>query len=293
MKNKQKDSLIAFLFLLPALSLLMVFVLYPILGNIVLSLQSWKGIYGTARPFVGLDNYVKIFSRGTFWRAMANSGIFMICGFLIQMPLSFGLALLVSSKLRACGFFRTVYYLPVVLGTTTVAVMWKNLLNPNFGAVMEILNLLGMNNAAFDWLNTPWLNVWIVALLNCWKSSGYNMLIFCAGLIAIPETLNEAAMIDGCSGWQRIRFITFPLCKNSFCIYSVLCITGCLKTFDFLWAMTSGGPNATSATPGILLYLNAYSFKLMGRSAAIAIILLVLGVVLSIACSKIFKQEEM
>ena len=120
----------------------------------------------------------------------------------------------------------------------------------------------------------------------------YNMLIFCAGLVTIDETLNEAASIDGCTGWQRIRYITLPLSKNSFKVYSILCITGCIKTFDIIWSMTAGGPNATSSTPGILLYLNAYQFKLMGRSAAIAIILLVLGVVLSILCNHIFKQEE-
>ena len=118
------------------------------------------------------------------------------------------------------------------------------------------------------------------------------MLIFCAGLVTIPSALNEAAIIDGCSSWQRIRYITLPLSKNSFKVYSILCITGCIKTFDMIWAMTGGGPNATSSTPAILLYLNAYSFKLMGRSAAIAVILLTLGVILSIGCNKIFRQEE-
>ena len=213
-------------------------------------------------------------------------------GFFIQMPLSYGLALLVTSKIRGKNLFRTVYYLPVILGTTIVAVMWKNLINPNYGAIMEIIRNLGLQSMDFDWLNTPGLNVWIVALVNCWKSAAYNMLIFCSGLVTIPEALNEAAVIDGCSAWQRIRYITLPLCKNSFKVYSILCITGCIKQFDMIWAMTGGGPNAASSTPGILLYLNAYSFKLMGRSAAIAMILLILGVVLSICCNKIFKQEE-
>ncbi len=290
--RKRKDYGVAALFLLPAVLLMVVFVIYPIISNVVLSFQSWKGIFGTPKKFVGWENYIKVITNESFGRSMANAGIFMVVGFLIQMPLSFGLALLVTSKIKGKNLFRTVYYLPVILGTATVAVMWKNLMNPNYGVIMEILKKIGAEGAVFDWLNTPWLNVWIVALVNCWKSSGYNMLIFCAGLVTIDETLNEAAAIDGCTGWQRIRYITLPLSKNSFKVYSILCITGCIKTFDIIWSMTAGGPNATSSTPGILLYLNAYQFKLMGRSAAIAIILLVLGVVLSILCNRIFKQEE-
>lgn len=289
---KKKDYAIAALFLLPAVLLLAVFVIYPIINNVILSFQSWNGIYGAAKQFVGLDNYKAIFSNKAFGKSMTNVGIFLIVGFFIQMPISYGLALLVTSKIRGRKFFRTVYYLPVILGTTIVAVMWKNLLNPNYGAFMMIFKALGLNSLNFDWLNTAGLNVWIVALVNCWKSAPYNMLIFCAGLVTIPESLNEAALIDGCTTWQRIRYITVPLSKNSFKVYSILCITGCIKTFDIVWAMTNGGPNALSSTPAILLYLNAYSFKLMGRSAAIAIILLVLGVTLSIGCNKFLKQEE-
>lgn len=290
--RRRKDYWIAAGFLLPAISLMAVFVLYPIIDNVILSFHSWNGIYGAPREYAGLENYIKILGAASFRKSLLNSGIFLVVGFAIQMPLSFILALLVSSKLRGAKLFRTFYYLPVILGTTTVAVMWKNLMNPNYGAFMEIFKGIGLDSLNFDWLNTPGLNVWIVALVNCWKSSAYNMLIFCAGLVTIPAALNEAAVIDGCSTWQRIRYITLPLSKNSFKVYSILCITGCIKTFDLIWAMTGGGPNASSSTPAILLYLNAYSFKLMGRSAAIAVILLILGVILSIGCNKIFRQEE-
>ncbi len=290
--RKRKEYLTAAGFLLPAVAMMAVFVIYPIIDNIILSFHSWNGIYGAPEPFVGAENYIKIFENATFRRSLLNSGIFLAVGFLVQMPLSFLLALLVASKIRGAKMFRTIYYFPVILGTTTVAVMWKNLMNPNYGALFEIIRGLGWSKLDFDWLNTPWINVWVAALVNCWKSAGYNMLIFCAGLVTIPDTLHEAAMIDGCTGWQRVRYITLPLSKNSFKVYAILCITGCIKTFDMVWAMTNGGPNATSATPGILLYLNAYSFKLMGRGAAIAIILLVLGVVLSLGCNRIFRQEE-
>src|SRR5699024_422992 len=117
--------------------------------------------YGVAKHFVQFDNYKAVFSDELFWRSLANAGIFIVVGFVIQMPLSFALALLVTSKIRGKNVFRTVYYIPVILGTTIVAVMWKNLVNPNYGAVMEIVRNLGIDFLDFDWLNTPWLNVWV------------------------------------------------------------------------------------------------------------------------------------
>ena len=118
------------------------------------------------------------------------------------------------------------------------------------------------------------------------------MLIFAAGLVAIPQELYDAALIDGCGQLQKLRYITLPLCKNSFKIFSVLCVTGCLKVFDIIWAMTRGGPNNISSTPAILLYTQAFQYKLFGRSSAYSIILLVCGVALSLIMNRIFRQED-
>ncbi len=292
-KNKLKDHLISLLFLLPALSLLVVFVIYPVISTFSLSLRSWNGIFGVAKQFVGLKNYAKALGSSVFWNSLLNSIYFMVGTFLVLMPLSFGLALIVTSRMRGRGFMKTMYYLPVMLGTTTVALLWKAVLNPNTGVLAGILVKMGQGSAVFDWLNTAPLNVWITVLINEWKFSGYNMLIFAAGLTSIPSTTLEAARIDGCTGWQQLRHITLPLCKNSFRVFSILGITGCLKVFDIIWAMTAGGPNDASSTPGILVYQFAYSYKKYGRSAAIAIILLILGVAGSIICNKVFKQEDL
>ena len=113
--RKRKDYGVAALFLLPAVLLMVVFVIYPIISNVVLSFQSWKGIFGTPKKFVGWENYIKVITNESFGRSMANAGIFMVVGFLVQMPLSFGLALLVTSKIKGKNLFRTVYYLPVIL----------------------------------------------------------------------------------------------------------------------------------------------------------------------------------
>ncbi len=292
MKSKKKEYTISIMFLLPAVILVLAFVGYPIIYNLNLSLHSWKGIYGTAKEFVGLQNYKKVVGNSDFWRSIINSVYFMIGGFVILMPLSFSLALLVTSKLKFTGIFKTAYFIPVMLGTTAVSLMWVNILNPNYGVIAEILRGIGLEGSIIDWLATPTVNVWCVVLVNEWMYAGYNMLIFAAGLVNIPDDIMEAATIDGCTNWKKIYYIKLPLCKNSFKIFSILCITGCLKVFDIIWAMTGGGPNNVSSTPGVLLYIQAFQYRLYGRSSAISVILVVLGISLSIVVNRIFKQED-
>jgi ABC-type sugar transport system permease subunit len=292
MKIKRKDYVISIIFMLPALVLISCLIIYPICNALVLSFQSWKGIYGVPKTWVGLDNYIGILTNKMFWKSMLNSVWFIVGGFCVLMPLSFGLALLITSKMKFTRFFKTAYFMPVILGTTTVALMWTYILNPEWGAVAQILRWLGLDSAVFDWLSTPTLNVWIVVLVNEWMYAGYNMLIFAAGLVAIPQELHEAAVIDGCTGWQKLRYVTLPLCKNSFKIFSILCVTGCLKVFDIVWAMTRGGPNNVSSTPAIMLYTQAFQYKLYGRSGAYSIILLIFGMILSLVMNRVFRQED-
>lgn len=293
-KNKinPRDLTISILFLAPAIIICIVFIIYPVADTFFLSFRKWNGMYGVAKEFIGLENYIKIFKDKLFWNAMLNSLYFMIGGFVILMPLAFGLALLITSKIKGTSFFKTCYFLPVMLGTTAVALMWTFMLNPNYGLVHTIHNMTGDTSSILDVLNTKTLNVWVVVLVNEWMYAGYNMLIFAAGLVAIPQDVNEAAALDGATGWQRIRYVTIPLMKNSFKIFSILCITGCIKVFDIIWAMTRGGPNDVSSTPSIMLYTQAFSYKLFGRSSAYGVILLVLGVSLSILTNHFFREDK-
>jgi ABC-type sugar transport systems, permease components len=291
-KSKQRERMVIVLFLLPALVLFMSFIAYPVFNTIVLSFQSWRGIYGAPRDFVGIANYVRVLQSENFWNALLNSVYFMIGGFGVLLPLSFGLALLITSNMRGKKFMKTSYFMPVMLSTTAVALMWVYILNPSFGIFNEFLRAVGLEVLAKDWLSTPTLNVWSIIFVNTWMYAGYNMLIFVAGLVTIPQELYEAGQLDGCTGWKKIRYIAIPLSKESFKIFSVLCVTGCLKAFDIVWAMTRGGPNNTSEMPATLLYNEAFTFKNFGRSSAIGVILLVLGVVLSLIMNKTFEEKE-
>ena len=225
--------------------------------------------------------------------SMLNALYFVIGGFVILMPIAFGLALLVTSKLKGTKFFKAAYLMPVMLGTTAVGLMWSFMLNANFGVLAQFLKAIGHSEWIINWLATPTVNIWCVVLVNEWMYAGYNMLIFAAGIVAIPDDVHEAALLDGCTGIKKVIYITAPLFKNMFMVFSVLCITGCLKAFDIVWAMTNGGPMDSSATPAVLLYTQGFQYKLMGRSGSISIILLVLGLILSLLLNNvIFKERD-
>ncbi|MEA4888455.1 MAG: sugar ABC transporter permease [Clostridiaceae bacterium] len=293
MIRKKKEIVSSVLMSLPALLLFALLIIYPVCNTIYLSLTKWKGISGIAKEFVGFDNYTKVLANDSFWNALLNSGFFMIGGFLILMPLAFALAIIVTSKLKFTRFFKVAYFMPVMLSTTAVALIWVYILNPGWGAVNQLLTALGLGAWCKDWLATPVVNVWSVVLVNEWMYAGYNMLIFAAGLITIPDTLYDAAKIDGCSSWKSLWHITLPLSKESFKIFSVLCITGCLKVFDLIWAMTKGGPNNVSSTPAILLYTEAFTYKDFGKSSVIGTLLLIMGIILSLLVSRAMRSEEL
>nr|WP_297885892.1 sugar ABC transporter permease [uncultured Blautia sp.] len=281
------------LFVLPGIAITAIFVIYPVINTFWLSLNQWNGVATSPLKWVGIENYIKILSSEKFWNSMLNALYFMIGGFVVLMPLAFGMALLVTSKIRFTKFFKASYLMPVMLGTTAVGLMWTFILNSDIGLLAGFLRAIGLEELVMNWLATPTVNIWCVVLVNEWMYAGYNMLIFAAGIVAIPNDVHDAALLDGCVGLKKIIYIIVPLCKNMFMVFSVLCITGCLKAFDIVWAMTNGGPVDSSATPAVLLYTQGFQFKLMGRSSAIGIILLVLGLVLSVLLNNvIFKQEK-
>lgn len=292
MHNKRITLYYSLLFLLPALIISCLLLLTPIVQGIYQSFFSWKGIAGTPMKPVGINNYISIFNNYLFWRSLGNDLILMAGGFLVLMPLSFILALIITSDIKGVRIYKTAYFMPVMLPITAVGLMWVYMLEPNWGLVNAILRDLGLESFAIAWLAIPTVNVVVVTLINEWIYAGLNMLIFAAGLVAIDESLYEAAQIDGSSGWQRIRYITLPLCKNSFKVFSFMCVTGCLKAFDLIFSMTKGGPNHTSEMPATFLYSQAFTYRNFGTANAVGTIILVLGLVLSLILNKVLTQEN-
>jgi len=214
----------------------------------------------------------------------------MAGGFLILMPISFLLAIVINKKYKLKRFFKTTFFLPVVLPLTAVGLMWVYLLFPDVGLVPTIMSWFHL--PAVNFLGDPdWATISVV-LVNEWTYAGLNMLIFSAGIVSIPEELFESAKIDGASGWQQTLFITFPMIREYFKIFAILCITGCIKHFNLVFIMTGGGPNRASEMPATLLYNEAFVYKNFGVGNAIGVFLLVAGVTLSLLTNKLFSGED-
>ena len=187
--RKKRKLAVPVLFLMPAIILLAVFIVYPTIQTIYLSFYSWKGIANVPKLFVGLKNYENVLTNQGFWDSLKNCMYFLVGGFIILMPLSFILALIITSKMKFTKIMKTAYFMPVMLGVTAVALMWVYMLNPSWGVFAQILSWLGLEEWVQDWLATPTVNIWCVVLVNEWMYAGYNMLIFASGIVAIPSSL--------------------------------------------------------------------------------------------------------
>jgi multiple sugar transport system permease protein len=261
--------------------LIAAFFVVPIFASLALSATDFD-IYAVASPantrFVGLRNYTDLLQNPLFWTAVGNTLYFVVVGGPLSVAASLGAALLVNSRLtRAKGFFRAVYFVPVVTTLVAVAVIWRYLYDPRFGLLNYGLHFLGIR--PIDWLGNPHWAMPSIILMTVWKNFGYNMLIFVAGLQAISQDLYDAALVDGASAIQRFRHVTLPMLGPTFLFVSVTTMIGYTQLFSEPYVMTQGGP--LHATYSIVLYMYEEGFRWwhLGYAASIAFVLfaLVLG----------------
>lgn len=284
--------LTASLFLLPALFLYTLFMIYPIIDAVVLSFHDWNGIPGSPIKAVGMKNYRYLFSSPRFYRALKNVGVFILQGLFFQGPIAFILALIVSGKLRARRFYKVAFFLPVILPMTSVGLMWQYILRAKTGLVNTLLRGIGLDAIAMNWLGDPSVAIFSVAFVSAWIFAGMNMIIFSAGLVAIPDTLYEAARIEGAGAWRRLISITLPLMTDAFKVYMILMITGSLKVFDIIFVMTGGGPNGASDVPATLLYYEAFKYNHFGLGNAVGTFILLASLLLTVVLNRLFKSKE-
>jgi len=268
----------AWLFLAPAIILITVFFVIPVGAGLLLSLTDFD-IYAIGSPgvarFVGLDNYLRLMRDGTFWTAVTNTLKFVLIGGPLSIAVSLGAALLLNAKLvRMRGFFRTVYFAPVVTTLVSVAIVWRYLYHPKYGLLNFLLGFVGID--PIDWLGDPQWAMPAIILLAVWKNFGYNMLIFVAGLQTIPENQYEAASIDGAGAGQRFLHVTVPGLAPTFLFVSVTTMIGFFQLFAEPYVMTQGGPLGATRSLVLFMYEEGFRWWRMGMAAAVAGVLLVI-----------------
>ena len=267
----------AWFFLAPALVLIGVFFFLPVAAALVLSVTDFD-LYGIANPantrFIGLQNYIRLLHTPDFWSALKNTFYFAFVGGPLTIAVALGAALLLSSKLvRFKGFFRTVYFTPFVTTLVAVAIVWRYLYHTRYGLFNYGLAHLGIG--PIDWLGDPHWAMPAIILMAVWKGFGYNMLIFIAGLQAIPDELYDAAEIDGAGPFRRFFSITLPMLAPTLVFVAVITMIGYFQLFAEPYVMTQGGPLRSTTSVVLLMYEEGFRWWRMGYAAAIAFVLFV------------------
>ncbi len=269
----------------PALAVIAVFFFFPVLAAFALSLTDFD-IYALADlsnlRFVGLRNYAQLLATPLFWRALGNTLYFAGVGVPLSIGASLGAALLLNSRAARCrGLFRTALFAPVVTTLVAVAIIWRYLLHTRYGLINYGLSRLGI--PAVDWLGNPHTAMPAIILFTVWKSFGYNMVIFLAALRGIPETLYEAAELDGAGAWARFRRVTLPLLAPTLLLVSILTVAGFFQLFAEPYVMTQGGPAESTVSVLYLMYEQGFKWWNLGTATAVAFVLFLMMFAVTLA----------
>jgi multiple sugar transport system permease protein/raffinose/stachyose/melibiose transport system permease protein len=270
-----------------------IFLALPILAALMLSFTSF-GLRDLQNPvgtsFVGLQNYTNLFSDPKFWKSLGNTVYFVVVG----VPLTLALGLLIANALsRGITRFRTAfrvgYYLPVITSIVAIAVVWRFLLNTDVGLINVVLRNIGINGPA--WLGNPALAMPSIIAMAVWRNVGFAMVVFVAGLQAIPAMLYEAASIDGAGRWQAFRYVTLPMLRPTILFMLVITTIGYLQLFEEPFVMTRGGPLDATLSVTMYMYQQGFSFFHQGYASAIAYVLFVIVAIVAFLQFRFLRSE--
>lgn len=288
-KNKKPLAV----FLIPAFLFMVVFLYYPFVQNILNSMQNITGLGAPSKGWNDpwYSNYVKMFSDPNIRTALINTVIMMAVTIIGQVGIAIVLALMVDNISHGAKFFRTVYFFPIVISATALGLMFNLIFLYDKGMINQILEMFGKTTLT-DWKD-PSHALAVMMLPVMWQYVGFYFVILVTGLNNIPTELYESAAIDGATKWNKIRYITLPLLRNVICTCVVLAVTGALKVFDLPWVMfPKGMPLGKTWLTGTYMYYQAFNTRDVDYSSAIAVGIVVLGIVTSRIVNKVFKEEE-
>lgn len=262
---------------LPALALLLVFVYYPIVENLRLSLYSWSAF--SAQPtFVGLDNYRTAAGDPVFWRALRNNTVFAVTSLVFQVGFALVLAAVLEEFVhqRLRGILRTIYFIPAVISITVAGILFSFLYNPQIGLLNRLLAAVGLQSWQHSWLGEPSTAMWSIIAMSQWQSIGYTAILFVVAIQRVPREFYEAARIDGAGRIRSFFSITVPMVREMTTLVTILTISGAFLVFNEVMVMTAGGPSNSSQVLGTWLYRNAFLNDDMGYASAIATVIFVI-----------------
>ena len=264
--------------LLPMLILYLVFTVYPVIQGIFYSFTDWDGINSNFN-MIGLDNYKNFFTDFVVLTPLKNTFIYAFFVTILQNICALALALALNQKIKTKNLLRTLIFIPVVLSALIVGYLWSYLFTE---PIAQLGDFLGIEAMKYNLLGDPDTSLPAGIFVTVWKGVGYTMIIYLAGLQGVDQEIYEAAMVDGTKGFQRFRYITFPLIAPSFTINMVLVMEGAFKQFDLIFALTLGGPGNSSGLLSLTIYRESFEYYRAGYGTTMGVILFLIIVILSL-----------
>ncbi|MCH1627693.1 carbohydrate ABC transporter permease [Fredinandcohnia quinoae] len=275
--------------ILPALLLYSFFVIIPIFWSAYYGFFKWSGMNDPI--FIGLENYIEVVKDPIFWRALKNNIIIVVASVFGQVPIALGLALMLRKNSMFQRFVRSAVFLPMVISTVVVGLIWGYIYHPQLGVINSILTAVGLDSWTRPWLADPSVNMYAVSVPIVWNYIGPYLIIFIAALQNIPGEIEDAARIDGATKFKKLYFITLPMMWNTIKVAVVLCIAGSLKAFDQVFIMTGGGPAQSTELLATYMYNNTFMIYRYGYGSAVSTMIIVVSLIL-IGISQIAMRRK-
>lgn len=282
-----RRNIAGYLFIAPAMGGFIIFMLIPTITTVVLSFFEWNIV--TDPIFAGFQNYISVFTDPLFWNSIKVTLQYMIYHIPASLTLAFIMAVALKQKIKGVGIFRTAFVLPWITTPIIISFIWKWILDPNFGILNYLAKSLGFDLSNI--INSEWFPMVSVALINMWIFCGYHMMVFTAGLGNIPETLYEAAEIDGANSLQRTLKITVPLMRPTIMFAMITSVIGSFQIFDLIYGMYQGGPGDSTRVYYYYIYENAFTYFKMGYACTLSVILFLLLVIFTLLQYFFFQKN--
>ena len=280
-------KVVPYLYILPNMILFLTFMIIPIFMSFYYSTVKWNGL-GDPK-FIGLENYLYIFTDDVFIKSMFNTVYYSAVTVPILMVLSLLFAVLLNNKIPLRGLIRSSIYAPAVVSTVVVGTVFIWIFQDQLGLINYIITLLG--GEGINWQNDTRFAMVMIIVATIWQKTGYNMVIYLVGLQGIPTELMEAATIDGATTWQKFRYVTLPLLKNTHMFVIITSLINSFRSFDLIYTMTQGGPLNATKTIVMYVYEQAFQKNYYGRAAAAGVVLFVLMVAFTVVQMKAKKED--
>lgn len=292
MEKIRRNKKAVLCFLLPGFLLYTLLLMVPIAGSFVLSFFKWNGIKNVPMVFVGLNNFKDVITDPAFWHSIKNIMWFMVLTLATQLPIGLLLAVMLSERFRGYRFFKFAYFVPQVLSTTVIGLLWYFILMPT-GVLNTVLQSIGLGSLVRMWLVDKGTAMTTIILVNTWCGIGFHMTVSYAAISGIPDDVVEAAKLEGAVGIKKVIHIIIPMIWESIISSIVVIVTAVLKTFDLVYVMTKGGPNGLTDVPSTLLYKEAFQYSDFGRASVIGVYIFILSVIFTIISLRITKRERL